>query len=65
MENEILENILFVIAGGLVLVALEIKLVQIPEIFLIILSFIGFAALLQGIFGLYNVFTSKEEDSEE
>jgi len=61
MENKILENILFAVAGGLVLAAVELKLVQIPEIFLIVLSFIGFAALLQGIYGLYYFLTTKEK----
>ncbi|WP_321423270.1 hypothetical protein [uncultured Methanobacterium sp.] len=61
MENKILENVLFTVAGGLVLAAVELKLVQIPEIFLIILSFIGFASLLQGIFGLYHFLTTKEK----
>jgi len=60
MENKILENILFTVAGGLVLAAVELKLVQIPEIFLIVLSFIGFAALLQGIYGLHYLLTTKE-----
>lgn len=60
MENKILENILFTVAGGLVLAAVELKLVQIAEIFLIVLSFIGFASLLQGIFGLYYFLTTKE-----
>jgi hypothetical protein len=60
MENKILENILFTLAGGLVLAAVELKLVQIPEIVLIVLSFIGFAALLHGIFGLCYFLTTKE-----
>ncbi len=60
MENKILENILFTVAGGLVLAAVELKLVQIAEIFLIVLSFIGFASLLQGIFGLYYFLTTKK-----
>lgn len=61
MENTILENILYVVAGGLVLAAVELKLVQIPEFFMIILSCIGFAALLQGIFGLYHALNSKKD----
>lgn len=61
MRNKILENSLFTLAGGLVLAAVELKLVQMPEILLIVLSFIGFAALLQGIFGLCHLLTTKED----
>jgi hypothetical protein len=65
MENEIMESILFTAAGGLVLAAVELNLVQIPEILTLILGFIAFAALLHGIFGLYNALTSKDDSEDD
>lgn len=51
-----MENLLFIVAGAIVLAAVEFKLINLTEILMIVLGFIGFAALLNGVFGLYNTF---------
>jgi hypothetical protein len=54
MREKILENVLFIVAGVVVLLAVELKFIQLNEIIMIILGFVGFAALLNGAYGLYN-----------
>lgn len=54
MREKIIENLLFIIAGAIVIAAVELKLINLTEIVMVILGFIGFAALLNGVYGLYN-----------
>lgn len=54
--NKKVENLIFVIVGAILLVLVEFKLIHLAEILAIILGFIGFAALLNGAFGLYNLY---------
>lgn len=58
MREKLVEYSLFTIAGIIVLVAVELKFIHVSEILMIILGFIGFVALLHGIFGLYNTIKS-------
>jgi len=63
MNREIMKNIIFVILGGILLIIVELKLIQLNEILLLILGFIGFVAFIDGIFGLYHIL--KKEPLEE
>ncbi|MDD1774061.1 MAG: hypothetical protein LUQ24_00875 [Methanobacterium sp.] len=56
MREKLVEYILFTIAGAIVLAAVELKIVHVSEIIMIVLGFVGFVALLHGVFGLYNTF---------
>jgi hypothetical protein len=58
MREKLVENILFIVAGAIVLLAVELKLIHLNEILMIVLGFIGFAALLNGAYGLYNTLSS-------
>lgn len=58
MREKLVEYSLFTIAGVIVLAAVELKFIHVSEIFMIILGFIGFVALLHGVFGLYNTLKS-------
>ncbi len=53
-KEKLVEYSLFTIAGVAVLAAVELKLIHENEILMFIIGFIGFVALLQGVFGLYN-----------
>ncbi|MCE5214984.1 MAG: hypothetical protein LLF83_09740 [Methanobacterium sp.] len=58
MREKIVENVLFIIAGVIVLLAVELKFIHLNEIIMIVLGFVGFAALLNGAYGLYNTLSS-------
>ena len=56
-----MKNIIFVILGGILLIIVELKLIQLNEILLLILGFIGFVAFIDGIFGLYHILKKELE----
>lgn len=53
-----LENILFIVVGAVLLVVVEFKLIHLAELLVLALGFIGFAAILNGVFGFYNMYRS-------
>jgi len=50
--NKIIENILFIIIGTGIIIPILFKIIEIPELFMILLVFIGLAAVLNGTFNL-------------
>lgn len=60
MDKKIIENVIFIIVGVVILLVVELQLIQFSEIIVIILGLIGFLALVNGAFGLYNVIKQKE-----
>jgi uncharacterized membrane protein HdeD (DUF308 family) len=50
--NEIIENILFIIVGMALLIPLLLKFIELPEILMILLVFVGLAAVLNGAFNI-------------
>jgi hypothetical protein len=61
MEQKYMKNGLFIVAGLILITAVELKLLQLNELFVLIVGFIGFAALLNGAFGLYYSYKANEE----
>lgn len=53
--NKKVENSIYIIIGAILIVIVELKLIHLAEILALTLGFIGFAALLKGAFGLYNL----------
>ena len=64
MNREIIKNIIFVVIGAVLLGIVEFKVLQITEIIALIIGFIGFMVLIDGIFGLYNTIKKEPEDLE-
>lgn len=56
------ENMLFIVIGAILLIVVELKLVYLTEILLLVLGFMGFAALLNGAFGFYNIYRKDSND---
>ena len=54
MDRDIMKNIFFIIIGIVLLGIVELKVMQLTEIIMLVLGLIGFVALIDGIFGLYN-----------
>ncbi|MCE5214111.1 MAG: zinc ribbon domain-containing protein [Methanobacterium sp.] len=52
MDNKILENVIYVLFGILIQLLLYFKLIELPELFMIIIGFIGFAAIVYGLLEL-------------
>ena len=50
--NKIIENILFIIVGTVILIPIIFKFIKLPELFMILLAFIGLALVLNGAFNL-------------
>jgi uncharacterized membrane protein len=63
MDKKIVENVLFIIVGVILLGVVELKLINLTDILTIIVGFIGFAALLNGAFGLYNIIRSEKHEN--
>ena len=61
MDQDIAKNVLFVVIGAVLLVIVELKLYQFNEIISLVLGFIGFFGVVDGIFGLYNIFKKNGE----
>jgi hypothetical protein len=59
MENKILENIIYVLFGILIQLILFFKLIELPEFFIIIVGFVGFAAIVYGFLELFSVMMEK------
>jgi hypothetical protein len=53
MEQKMMSNILYIVAGIIIITTIELKLIHLNELLMLVIGFIGFAALLNGIFGLY------------
>ena len=62
MDKKIIENVIFIIVGVVILLVVELQLIQFSEIIVIILGLIGFLALVNGVFGLYNAIKHKNEN---
>ncbi|WP_321423265.1 hypothetical protein [uncultured Methanobacterium sp.] len=60
MDKKIIENAIFIIVGVAILLVVELQLIQFSEIIMIILGLIGFLALVNGAFGLYNALRHKK-----
>jgi hypothetical protein len=60
MDKKIIENVIFIIVGVAILLVVELQLMQFSEIIVIILGLVGFLALVNGAFGLYNALKHKE-----
>lgn len=60
MNKKIIENVIFIIVGIAILLVAELQLMHLSEIIVIILGLVGFLALVNGAFGLYNVLKHKE-----
>lgn len=60
MDKKIIENVIFIIVGVVILLVVELQLMQFSEIIVIILGLVGFLALVNGAFGLYNALKHKE-----
>ena len=61
MEREIIKNIFFIIIGAVLIGIVELKVIQLNEIIMLVLGLIGFIALVDGIFGLYNALRTETE----
>ena len=59
--NKIAENTIYIIIGAILLLITEFKLLNLSEIITIIIGFVGFAALLNGVFGFYNLYKKPDE----
>ena len=62
--NKIIESILYIIVGVIILIVVEFKIIQFAELITLILGFVGFAALLNGVFGIFSALTQKKESDE-
>jgi len=60
MDKKIIENVIFIIVGAAILLVVELQLIHFSEIIVIILGLVGFLALVNGAFGLYNALKHKE-----
>ena len=61
MERRILKNSLFVVAGIILLAVIELNLVNLTDLLMLIVGFIGFATLLNGAYGLYYAYKTPDE----
>ena len=60
LNQKILRNIILIIAGAIILGVVEFKLIQLPEILMLLLSVIGFIVLVDGIYELYKTLRHKD-----
>jgi len=67
MNGDITKNLVFIVVGVILIVIVELKLFHLNETITLILGLIGFVALVEGVFGLYNLIKKgpKGEVSEE
>ena len=61
MDQDIVKNIFFIIIGAVLLGIVELNVIQLNEIIMLVLGIIGFLALIDGIFGLYNALRKETE----
>ncbi len=55
MNKKMAESFLYLIIGVAIIYAVEIEILKLPELFVILLDFAAFAAILHGAFELYNI----------
>jgi len=55
MINKTVKNVLYIIISIFILLALKFKFVELPELFAILLGFIGFAVIINSLFELGNI----------
>lgn len=60
--NKIAENSIYIVVGAILMLVAEFKLVNLSEILVIIIGFVGFAALLNGVFGFYNLYKKSSNE---
>lgn len=58
MNNKLTKNILYIVVGIFIISALEFEIIDIPKFFAILLGFIGFSAVINGVFGFGGIFNS-------
>jgi len=67
MNGNLIKNLGFVVVGAILVAIVELKLFHFNETITLIMGLIGFVALVEGVFGLYNLIRKgpKGEVSEE
>ena len=53
MDQKIYRNIILIIVGVILLVVSEFKLIQLPEFINLLVGWIGFVMLIDGVYELY------------
>jgi hypothetical protein len=60
MDDKVLENIIYILFGILIQLILFFKFIELPELFTIILGFIGFAAIVYGLLELAGILMERK-----
>jgi len=60
MNQKISRDIILIVAGAIILVIGQFKLIQLPDILTLLLSLIGFIVLVDGIYELYKTLRHKD-----
>ncbi len=64
MNRDLVKNLVFIVIGAILVVIVELKLFQNNQTLMLILGLIGFVALVDGVFGLYNIIKNGQEVEE-
>lgn len=60
MNKKLIESLLFMVVGLAMFLVVELKYLQFTELFMILMGFIGLAAVFNGIFGFYEAIHYKK-----